>query len=60
MTEGKAYANCLRACLLTDAALHLTLLHTDIEVHQKRRMKNKYLIMTALRKWMWMTISSLQ
>ena len=34
--EGKAYAKCLRACLLTDAALHLTLLHTDIESTLKK------------------------
>ena len=30
MLEGKAYARCLRACLLTDSALHYTLLaHKD-------------------------------
>ena len=34
--EGKAYAKCLRARLLTDAALHLTLLHTDIESTLKK------------------------
>ena len=34
--EEKAYAKCLRACLLTDAALHLTLLHTDIESALKK------------------------
>ena len=34
--EEKAYAKCLRACLLTDAALHLTLLHTDIESTLKK------------------------
>ena len=36
MTEGKAYAKCLRACLLTDAAPHLTLLDTDIEKTSKK------------------------
>ena len=36
MIEGKAYAKCLRACLLTDAALHLTLLHTDIDSTSKK------------------------
>ena len=41
MTEGKAYAKCLRACLLTDAALHLTLLHTDIEKTSKKEDKEQ-------------------
>ena len=36
MIEGKVYSKCLRACLLTDAALHLTLLHTDIERKSKK------------------------
>ena len=35
MIEGKAYAKCLRVCLLKDAALNLTLLHTDIESTSK-------------------------
>ena len=41
MTEGKAYAKCLRACLLTDAAFHLTLLHTDIKKTSKKEDKEK-------------------
>ena len=31
MIEGKAYSKCVRACMLTDAALHLTLLKNEIE-----------------------------
>ena len=41
MTEGKAYAKCLRACLLTDAAFHLTLLHTDIKKTSKKEDKEQ-------------------
>ena len=32
MMEGKAYTKCLRACLLTNAALHLTLLKSTVAV----------------------------
>ena len=32
MMEGKAYTKTLRACLLTDAALHLVLLKHDIDI----------------------------
>ena len=41
MIEGKAYAKCLRACLLADAALRLTLIHTDIESTLKREDKEQ-------------------
>lgn len=41
MIEGKAYAKCLRACLLADAALYLTLIHTDIESTLKREDKEQ-------------------
>ena len=54
MIEGKPYTKCLRACLLTDAALHLTLHHTDIESTSKKVDEEQ------MRKWMLMTISSLQ
>ena len=39
--EGKACAKCLRACLLTDAALYLTLLHADIESTSKKENKEQ-------------------
>ena len=39
MIEGKTYSKCLRACLLTDVALHITLLHTDIESISKKEDK---------------------
>ena len=41
MTEGRAYAKCLRACLLTDVAFHLTLLHTDIKKTSKKEDKEQ-------------------
>ena len=39
--EGKTCAKCLRAYLLTDAALHLTLLHADIESTSKKEDKEQ-------------------
>ena len=46
------------ACLFTDAAFHLTLLHTDIESTAKK-VEEQILIMTAVRKCLLLAISSL-
>ena len=37
MLEGKAYSRCLRACLLTDAALHFTLLSGNDHSQEKEK-----------------------
>ena len=41
MLEGKAYSRCLRACLLTDTALHFTLL--SVGDHSQKNEENQIL-----------------